>query len=146
MDGYIPKPINPQRLYETLDELVAAEPESDVFDLSETLRRVPGGREAVSELAQLLLAECPKMMQSIRSGVERKDIESVQRGAHTLRGSADVFGAKNVVAAAQRLETMGREGDLKDADAALADLEREVDRLQAAMRSVVAGIEPEARS
>jgi two-component system sensor histidine kinase/response regulator len=164
MDGYVSKPIDPRELYEALDavareggsfrraaerELHAATPTSasprdardpgrtDVIDLGVARDRIPGGRSGVRELVQLMLEECPKLLGQIRAGLRERDAESFQRAAHTLRGSADVFGGRYVVAAATRLEKLGRENRLDEADEGLADLEREVDRLIIALQSAL---------
>jgi HPt (histidine-containing phosphotransfer) domain-containing protein len=52
---------------------------------------------------------------------------------HALRGAASNFGAADTVAAAARLESMGRGGELTGADAAYADLERAITRLLGAL-------------
>ena len=109
---------------------------TDVIDLEEARRRVPDGQDAVRELARLMIEDCPKLLEEIRAGVAHRDSERLQRGVHTLRGSAEVFGAKRVVAAARRLADIGPGGKLDDTAAAVGDLEREVDRLSAALRSV----------
>jgi signal transduction histidine kinase/DNA-binding NarL/FixJ family response regulator len=165
MDGYLPKPIHAELLYKTLNEVVMNEDhkpsrdtdaersrtsshanpgdheseggEGDVFDLDAALERIPGGRDAVEELAQLLLEECPKLLREIHAGVDNQDAEQLERGAHTLKGAADVFAAGRVVAVARRLEEMGREGEFAQAGSALAELEREVDRLATAIKNAI---------
>jgi two-component system sensor histidine kinase/response regulator len=165
MDGYIAKPINPDQLFETLDLIARTttghqptpaqptlevgfdrpnsaevsafgfEGDGDIVDLGEAGQRIPGGIEAVRELAQTLLEECPRLVEEIRQGLATQDAALVERGAHTLKGSADIFAAKRVVAGALRIETMGREGELGEAQVALADLEIETNRLCQAIKS-----------
>ena len=107
-----------------------------VIDLRETFERVPGGRDAVRELARLMLKECPKLVGEIRAGLSAKDVERVQRGAHTLRGSAAVFGADRVVGIARQLEEIARDHKLTGAAGMLKALEREADRFTAALEPV----------
>jgi PAS domain S-box-containing protein len=162
MDVYVSKPIDPRELYEALDAVVpeggsvrsvddrdahAASAASggpdaagdadltDVIDLQVTRERIPGGRAGVQELVDLMLEESPKLLAQIRAGLRERDGERLQRSAHTLRGSADVFGAKYVAAAARRLEELGRDDKLDEAGDELADLEREVVRMIAALES-----------
>jgi HPt (histidine-containing phosphotransfer) domain-containing protein len=110
---------------------------SEVIDLAEATRRIPGGPDAVKEMAQLLLEECPGLMQQIRDGLADQDATVVGRGAHTLKSAADVFGAKAVVATAFRIEKMGREENLQDVGKEMVELEEEVARLDAALKSVI---------
>jgi HPt (histidine-containing phosphotransfer) domain-containing protein len=106
---------------------------SDLFNLDAALERVSGNMETVKELALLLREEGPKMLQEIREGLAGQDARRVQRGAHTIKGSAIIFAAERVVAAAARVETMGREGNLNDAEQAFPELQQEVERLCAAV-------------
>lgn len=108
----------------------------DVIDLAAAQERIPGGTEALNRMARLLLGECPKLMNDIREGLAEKDAKRLQRGAHTLKGSADVFAASRVVAVAKQLEAMGREAEFQGAEAHLAELEHEVARLEEALRAV----------
>jgi HPt (histidine-containing phosphotransfer) domain-containing protein len=108
----------------------------DAIDVNEALRRVPGGMESVRELARLMLVECPKLVAEIHDGTATGNVEKLQRGAHTLRGSADVFCAKSVVGVARRLENLGRSGDVQGALELLEELDRETDRMMAALETV----------
>jgi HPt (histidine-containing phosphotransfer) domain-containing protein len=93
-----------------------------VLDLDEAMAHVPGGRKGVAELAQLMLAECPKWVEVIRKGIEEGDARQVQIGAHTLKGSASILAARRVEQSAGRLENLGREGQLADAREVFEDM------------------------
>ncbi|MDV6034801.1 MAG: response regulator [Phycisphaera sp. RhM] len=150
MDGYISKPIDPEQLSSTLQQISPAEsgpaaavvapatpPEStDVIDLEFAQTRIPGGAQGVKEVAQLLIDECPKMIHEIREGLANQDANQVRRGAHTLKGSADWFAAKRVVATAKRLETYAHDGDLGSASTVLPELEAEVRQLVDAVKEL----------
>jgi CheY-like chemotaxis protein len=150
MDGYVSKPIDPEQLFNTLDKFAPSSPgrttdvvsvgsdvgTTNVLDLESAQARIPGGFEAVKQVAQLLLDECPKILADIREGLASTNATQVQRGAHTLKSSADVFAARGVVAAARRLEEIGRDGDLTSARDAFADLETEVTHLMDAVHAV----------
>ncbi|PAY18363.1 hypothetical protein CKO51_16840 [Rhodopirellula sp. SM50] len=150
MDGYISKPIDPEQLSSTLQQISpsesspaadvttpAAPPEStDVIDLEFAQTRIPGGAQGVKEVAQLLIDECPKMIHEIREGLANQDANQVRRGAHTLKGSADWFAAKRVVATAKRLENHAHDGDLDSASTVLPELEAEVRQLVDAVKEL----------
>jgi len=110
-----------------------------VFDLAVAAERIPGGPEAVREMAGILLQECSRYMQQIRDGLDRQDAKVVERAAHTVKGNADYFGAAAVVAAALRVETLGRDAKLDEAKEAMGALEHEVARLEAALRDLISG-------
>ncbi len=166
MDGYISKPIDPKQLYATLEQFAPKDPTSrlsnsellnaegtkrrtidvtdstacdtsEILDWNEASNRIAGGDGGVKEMAQLLVNLCPEMMHEIREAIASKDAKRVQRGAHTLKGSVSVFGAKPVVVVAARLEELGQEDALAGASDVLADLEVQVQRLTNEIESKV---------
>ena len=64
-----------------------------------------------------------------KGAISASDAGQLRSAAHTLKGSASIFGAQPVVDAALRLETMSRNGDLVDATEAVASLESQLTRL-----------------
>ncbi len=144
MDGYVSKPIQARELWQVLAELVpgeaadeaaapAAGPVAEVLDREVALERVGGDRELLRELVEMFDAECPGWLAAVRDAIARGDAALLQRAAHALRGGAGTFGAAGACNVAQRLETMGREGDLKDAAKACAELEKQIERLTPAL-------------
>ncbi len=112
---------------------------SNLFNLDAALARVGGDVGSVRELARLLREEGPQMLQEVRAGLDEQDARRVQRGAHTIKGSAGIFAAERVVAAALRVENLGREEKLSDAEQAFSDLRQEVERLCAAVAPLADG-------
>jgi HPt (histidine-containing phosphotransfer) domain-containing protein len=86
------------------------------------------------QLAQSLAEEAPRLLGEIRGALTAGDAVAVRRGAHTLKGSASVFEARHVMAAAQRLEDAARAGLLDNGGALLSELETEVARMNDAIR------------
>jgi PAS domain S-box-containing protein len=140
MDSYISKPLNPQRLYEIIDGLIApgnntankaveAEAAEPVFDREALLARVENDQELLREIVALFLGEAPELLGAIREALERRDAPSLERSAHTLKGSVGNFGAKSAFETALKLETMGRNGDLSGGAEALAELETKISQL-----------------
>jgi CheY-like chemotaxis protein/HPt (histidine-containing phosphotransfer) domain-containing protein len=161
MDGYLAKPINPDQLLQTLLQFVPAseqvtaasqhdpsgdaevlddelmpDPENlDFVDIPAAMDLVPGGIEAFQRFTQTVLTECSKMMDEIRSGLAEQDAPRLRRGAHTLKGTAGIFGAKRVVNVALRIEALARDGDLIGAQGDLEELDFEVDRMCEAIKT-----------
>ena len=153
MDGYVAKPVRPHELYAAVegggpnDEDGLPAPvgfdgelsRTDVpFEWDAALENVGGDEAMLRELAEMFFAECPKLMQQIREHIAGADGPELRRAAHTLKGSAHVFGAEEAAEAAHRLEEIGREEAFADAEEALALLEDEVARLLPALRERVA--------
>ncbi len=138
MDGYVAKPVRPHELYAAV-EGGGPEVEADVpFEWDAALESVGGDEAMLRELAEMFFVECPKLMQQIREHIVGADGPELRRAAHTLKGSAHVFGAEEVAAAAHRLEEIGREEAFAGAEESLALLEDEVARLLPALRERVA--------
>ncbi len=140
MDGYIPKPIRAKNLYDvvekTIVEMAGTQTEADVIDeqreaidREQVLELTGGSVEAMKEVVELFRTECPKLMECIRAAIANQDPTELQRAAHTLKGSVQIFGLARPAAAALRLETIGRDENLEEAEEAFSALTREIEYL-----------------
>ncbi len=109
------------------------------LDLAAALARVGGDEELLREIAEIFLEQCPEALSEVRAAVEAKDPTTLQEAAHSLKGSVGNFGAKDAFDAAFRLEMMGRQQDLTDSTAALAELERALGNLQPQLAKLASG-------
>ena len=147
MDGYVAKPVRPHELYAAVEgcgpDAEAGPPAlADVsFEWDAALENVGGDEAMLRDLVEMFFGECPKLMEQIREHIADADGPELRRAAHTLKGSAHVFGATEAAEAAHRLEEIGREEAFADAEEALALLEGEVARLLPALRTMIYRIE-----
>ena len=74
-----------------------------------------GDRELLLRLVKLFVLQSPQLLQEVREAVVCGDAGALERAAHKLRGAAANFGAGAACDVAQRLEQMGRVGDLTHA-------------------------------
>ena len=74
------------------------------------------GADFINELIDAFLEDAPHMIQSMRSALAVKDVESFRRNAHSLKSNAHTFGAAELGALARELELMGRENNLEIGD------------------------------
>lgn len=88
------------------------------------LSRVGGDLELLREIAVLFLDDCPRALLEIHHAVAGEDAAKLENAAHSLKGSVANFGASTAVAAAFRLEQMGRAQQLVEAPEALRALEQ----------------------
>ncbi len=141
MDGYVPKPINSQALFQEIEEVtvqyqkgVIQTPVSEVFpkaiDKNRILDRVGGDPELLKEILDLFLGDSPNLLTEIREAFEQSDPDRMEKAAHTLKGSVGNFAAIGAEQAALRVETIGRFGDLTQAPQAITLLEKEIDRVR----------------
>ena len=147
MDDYITKPIRPQALYRTIEGLVSSCPpggaetadasnNAEIIERDEVLARFGGDMEFLASSFELFRTNWPALWSRLSDAVTDHDCHRAERAAHTIKGSVANFGAKAAAAAALRLELMGRRQDLRSADQALAELEREVNRFLPAIHDL----------
>jgi two-component system sensor histidine kinase/response regulator len=145
MDGYVAKPIRAADLFAEIERLVSdtsapaaqsapavmAEPANgEVLDRAAFFERIEGDTDLLADMVGLFLRECPCHLVAIREAVACGDARTLERAAHTLKGSVSNFAAPAAAAAVLRLERMGREGDLARAAEDCAALEMELERLK----------------
>jgi signal transduction histidine kinase/CheY-like chemotaxis protein/HAMP domain-containing protein len=135
MDDYISKPIRVEALVDTLvavSEGAAAEPETskdqagtiDTASLDMLLDVVGGDRESLVELTESFLATGPDLIGQLQAAAGNDDLAEFRRAVHTLKSSANDFGALTLADTCARLEaaakTEGRIGTNEDVSRVVA--------------------------
>ena len=145
MDDYVSKPVKAEELFKAIDRVTHQflekkgkneEPDKDTFDLSKALDVVDGDKEFFSEIVNLFLEDLPENVAQIREAIDKNDASELERAAHSLKGSVGNFGAKRAFEEAYRLEVLGKEGRIDEADGTFAELEEGLKKLEMAMKSV----------
>ncbi|MBU2549392.1 MAG: response regulator [Proteobacteria bacterium] len=144
MDAYISKPLDTLKLFRLIEqwtprgprpprvEVSRAETEAPAptLDLDELIERLQGDRDLLSELAGLFFTRVPDVMRELDQAVLEQNSNEMKTAAHGLKGMAGNLSAKALSRAAQRLEAMGRDGNLSGATEAMAALRLEIGRLR----------------
>jgi len=100
-----------------------------VLDREIALDQLDGDTETLAMLLDLFSTDAPTTMDMIRSAVGANNPAALRSTAHKIKGSLSVLGAPAAMQVALKLETMGRTGNMQDAPATFAALERELARL-----------------
>jgi HPt (histidine-containing phosphotransfer) domain-containing protein len=156
MDDYLTKPIKADALFAVIEKLMRTPGDKmksrentgpfskekppvdkDIFDRSKALEVVAGDMDLFKEIAHLFLSEVPENLSKIRDAMERGDARALEQIAHYLKGSIGNFGAQRAHEAAYRLELLGREERVSEADEALCVLEKALEELEAAMQNAL---------
>jgi signal transduction histidine kinase/CheY-like chemotaxis protein len=139
MDDYVSKPIQAREL---LNVMARVAPPSagaaTVVDADTALQTLGGDPALLHQLAHAFLDDYPRSLAQVRAAVTAGAATAVERAAHSLKGAVGVFGAPSAVAAAQRLETLGRLGALEEATGAFAALETELLQVRRALSELLA--------
>jgi len=120
----------------------SAQTAEPVLDRPAMLATVEHDLDLLRELVEIFLAEAPGLLAQIRSGVEAKNAESVERAAHTLKGALLNFGARRACEAARQLEACGREAQLADAAQLVSRLDSEVTQACRALSDFLREVTP----
>jgi len=153
MDGYVSKPVRARDLYFAIEDTMAdygrragrpAPPvEPGVMDWDQALEAVQGDRGLLQELTEIFLEEYPGLLTLARDAVAGSDARSLQRAAHSLKGSARLFGAQSVYDVCYELEKTAKDGSTEDARDSLEVLDRELEVLSKSLRMLLSN-EPDA--
>ena len=100
---------------------------------AEAIRRVDGDNELLGEMAGLFLNTYPDQFARIAEAIENSDAGSLEIHAHTLKGTARVFCAEGVIAAAAKLERLAEKQEWAPAVDCLAVLRSELSRMRPAL-------------
>jgi CheY-like chemotaxis protein len=163
MDAYLTKPVASQELIEVVECLAgqssagqavqapsptepqivlpapptkpieSADPAEPVFDFAAVMKHLGGRERLFQEMVAYLGIQAPEIFVEIRRAEEAEDADALGRAAHALKGTLVYLAAAPAVAAAERVEQLGRAGDLAAAGPACRYLEQEVARLQLAL-------------
>ena len=160
MDGYVPKPIQEDVLWNVIETLVpdgrrAAPASTGGAAGARAGRRPPAGNgRAILErlggdlrlarrVGRFFVEDYPVTMSRISEAIARGDAGALMREAHALKGSVANFAAPAARESAARLEELGRGGDLSAAQEVCATLRGQLLRVERALLSL--GVAPRPR-
>jgi signal transduction histidine kinase/CheY-like chemotaxis protein/HPt (histidine-containing phosphotransfer) domain-containing protein len=142
MDGCLAKPLRVDDLRAQLARLLPARSKSlESAATSEMppekaalLKRVGGNSRLLRQLVRTFRKDSLKKLRDMKRAITRQDGIALATAAHALKGSAGVFDSRSATAVAERLEAMGRRGELGPARAAWKELVEAVALLREELR------------
>jgi CheY-like chemotaxis protein len=143
MDGYLTKPIDPQRLYAVVEEGTEGDevrPGSEPIDRAGLLARTAGDEALAQTIIGIFLEDCPNRLAAIRAAIEAGDGEALRQAAHALKGAAANLSASRVFEASRTLERLGAEKKMAAAEAAWRVLSAEASLLLDSLRAERAAV------
>ena len=163
MDDYLSKPFTIQRLGNVLakwlsaggktgpvrageapETRAAAKPQASPIDKNvlDGIRALEGegNRGLLERIIDLYLSDAPRLVEGILAAVEKGDMESLLRAAHTLKSSSANVGATGLPELCRKVEGMARAGEpIAAGDPLLSKFEGEHRSVLAALVSVLEG-------
>jgi HPt (histidine-containing phosphotransfer) domain-containing protein len=138
MDDYVSKPLRKQDLIRALagaspEELGTEDGTALLYSREQLLTQCDGDEDLMGELVSIFHENTPKIVQAINDAVEQRDAPLLAAQAHKLLSSLGAFGAERARNLALRLEKHGQENNFAGARERSAALERETDKIYAAL-------------
>ncbi len=155
-DGYLPKPIDADLLFESLTTALAFKENrirrmitrhslreirkqfsdtantvhhwagTPVFNIEPVLERAMGDMEFLEMVVNEFVRTLPEKVSAIRQCIDEHNLAGLTQKAHSLRGSGATMGAKRLSAAARKVEQAGDSGDLEAAESGIREVEEEI--------------------
>ena len=149
MDAYVSKPLRPDELLATIDNVLAtgsalcqqapvpqerdaagvvsvSERASSTIDENALLADFGQNRTLLAEVISVFLSDVPEHLAALRSAVATRRADSLAAAAHSLKGSVGLFSKARAYEIARALEHAARGGDLTGVDARCEELEHAV--------------------
>jgi CheY-like chemotaxis protein len=138
MDGYLIKPVQPALLRETIEGLKVvaagqARVERDcsvVLDRPALLEQVNGDMQLLSEISDLFLHHCDKLMACALKTMVARDTKGFAHVLHTMLGMFRSLSALAAQETTERLQKLSIEAEANDAAALYRQLEKDVTELK----------------
>ncbi len=163
MSDYIPKPVDPEKLQQILEQwlpdqckqddvedtssvdAIALETQSEnefagesVFDFDAFSNRMMGDEDLMRTVVDVFLEDMAVKIEKVRKTVAAGDVQGTGMLGHTIKGATANVGGMAMSLLAQKMEKAGRGGDLETARLALPQLERRFVELRIAMQERLA--------
>lgn len=142
MDLYLTKPLRTQELLAALEEirnrngsaghkadLLPKKSSGDAVDLADVLERLDGDRALFDELTHVFEEDCPRTLEGMRGAIALHDAKSLERLAHTLKGSSANLSAFAVSQAAGEIERLAQSDSVDSTGDQFRVLQEEIERL-----------------
>lgn len=100
-------------------------------DLARALHWVGGDRQLLRELVAIFVEEAPSRLAELRRAAAARDATTVERVAHSLKGSAGLLGAASLHAASAELEERAVAKRVDGVADLVARVEGEIERVLA---------------
>ena len=141
MDAYVAKPIHTSDLFAVIDRLThnhkpaaptsaktagaAIEPVLAPEGLEQLRKLEEGGYFSVAEYIDLFLSEGPLRIEAMASALQAADAPTLQREAHTLKGSSRELAARRLATVCLQMEELAKAGQLTSGETLLEEIKRE---------------------
>ncbi len=97
------------------------------------------GTDFLRELIEIYLQDTPLRIAEMEDALNKQDIPSFTRAAHTIKGSSSNFGATKLTKLAHELELQGKSGNVADSPATCTKLRAEFAEVTQVLSKIAQG-------
>ena len=145
IDAYVAKPVNPDKLFTTLEEMASLVPspsapepaDQSLFDWEDLMERVDDDLDLLQRMLELFVRDYPELLEAARQAIAGGDVQQLKTAAHTLKGMLGNLSADSAVQVTQKLETMDPQEDREQVEEVFLNLEKQVERLSRALATAL---------
>jgi PAS domain S-box-containing protein len=117
------------------EEVVRAVDPKVLIDFQEMIGE--DGPDLLKTLVNLFIKDTPKLIAEIRMSIVDRDIEILDRTAHTLKGNCNQMGAFPLAAVCFELEKIGKAKSVEGGDALIGQIAFEFERVRAELETIL---------
>lgn len=117
-------------------KLKAANRESSVINLRETMDRLAHDEELLADLVEVYFQDAPRILRQVGGAIQKGDMATTHEAVHGLKGMAANFGAAEVVETCQVMEDAAAQDDATTVETMFPALEASLHRLNVALREL----------
>jgi two-component system sensor histidine kinase/response regulator len=151
MDRYLAKPIRPDLLYATINEVVnrpAAAPDEvspsppgpdEQINSQTILNNLGNDRELAERMVALFFRDYPARLDQLRAAVATADAEALAASAHALKGMVATWQLRAALETIGQLEDAARASDLSQTPALCDKLEHQLEQARPALEALGKG-------
>lgn len=107
IDSFIPKPVNPEVLLQTITMLVNkqnTENGEHILDIDQALKYSGGNKNALTEIFKIFLEDTKDFAYDSSELIKVLDLEALHLRSHTIKGNAGTLGARALYRAARSMD------------------------------------------
>ncbi|WP_166826051.1 response regulator [Thalassoroseus pseudoceratinae] len=146
MNGYLSKPVDARKLITLIEGHVFREqseeranvdnytwdanPPMELLDLDSALTRLGGDKSLLEDMLEFFIEDIPPLLQDMRRDALKRDAETLERNAHSLKGLLSNFDSSQTVSdLAAKVQELASAGQIDSATSLIPKLERRSRRM-----------------
>lgn len=128
MDDYIPKPVDPQIMADTIEKWLISK-KTVIFDRTTLLKRLLGDEHLLKTVMETFKEDILHLVTDLKDKLKKGNMVAIQRQIHTIKGAVGNICAYTLQKTAQEMESLAKENNLEETTAILPSLEQQLDEL-----------------